>query len=119
MDGLPAWGDGIGWIFAAIIMLTIVLYPIVQVVLGLMSGRYESFRDAGWRLIRPESNWGPADKELQVQRYTDPEFSEHWKWLPACIKDKERNFKNEFQMEMSHRPKNPHVNKGFQQVDEP
>ena len=119
LPNIPAWGDGIGWIFAAIIMLTIVLYPIIQVIVGLSTGKYASIRDAAWRLIRPESNWGPADKELQIKRYTDPAYTTHWNCLPACIKDKEANFNREFQHEMSVRPRNPQVNKGFQQSDEP
>ena len=119
MESLPDWGDAIGWIFASIILLTIVFYPVIDVLFGLTcSGKYESLRDAGWRLIRPESNWGPANKELQMQRYTDPEYSQHWKWLPAWIKDKERNFVDEIQMEIKDQGKNVHVNSGFQQGNE-
>ena len=121
ISGIPAWGDGIGWIFAALIMLTIVFYPVIQIVSGLITGKYDSLADATWRIIRPESNWGPADKELQAERYNNPEYSEHWKWLPNCIRDKESHFKNELQMELRNRApskaKVPQVNNGYQQTE--
>ena len=119
IDGIPAWGDAIGWIFAVIILLTILLYPIIDIVTGKKSGKYTNNRDAVWHLIRPESNWGPADKQLQLERYTNPEYCEHWTWLPAFIRNKERNFKNEIQLELRNNPNNAHINKGFQQADEP
>lgn len=116
MDSIPVWGDGIGWIFAAIIMLTIVFYPVITLVSSMTGKNKLSFKAAAWRLIRPESSWGPADKSLQFQRYNDPQYTQHWSWLPACIKDKEREFLEEFKMEVNETGAN--VNRGFQQGNE-
>ena len=77
-----------------------------------------SSRDALWHIFRPDPNWGPADKNLKLQRYTDPEFSQHWSWLPNFIRIKENIIRDEFQKELSHMPM-PRVNEGFQPVDDP
>jgi hypothetical protein len=90
---------GVSWVITMIISLTIVLYPVFSIIVGIKSGKYRSYGDAVWRHITPESSWGPADKDQKIKRYDLKEYSEHWKILPECIKKRERSVADKMRSE--------------------